>query len=131
MFCPGPLREWRNAESYNYTFSGRYITYAFFGNLALDAGVRTEFDLASISVSRLDKTPPRMALWTCFTCRTADGRYHSHGDADLAAGSPEAMKGQNAAAADGSVRWIKGADLMIYSTATLPTYGPKKTLSAQ
>ena len=125
MFCPGPLKEWRNPESPNYAATGsgaNYTTYAFFGGLDLAAPVRSAFGMGTqTQVARINQIPERLTLWSCLTCRTSDGRHHGHSDPD--AGST--VQGQNAARADGSVRWVSGQSLILYfSSSGLDLYGP-------
>lgn len=129
MICPGPLKTWRNGESTNYTPTGTFITYSYYGCTNLDAAVKTEFGLPSTTtqLTQLNKLPERFTIWSCLTARTSDGRFHAHSDPDLEAGSVTAVKGQNAARVDGSVRWVNGEDLILYQKATgVDSYGPRR-----
>jgi prepilin-type N-terminal cleavage/methylation domain-containing protein len=128
MFCPGPLKNWRYPDfNLDYATVGtgaKYTTYAYFGNLPLQAAVQTSFGLESATLTRVDKIPPRIALWTCFTYLDGNSRYHGHSDPD----SGTITQGQNAAQTDGSVRWVKGTSLISYHVFNnITTYGPSAT----
>ncbi|AHF91325.1 N-terminal cleavage protein [Opitutaceae bacterium TAV5] len=111
MYCPGPLKNWRNHESSNYTpVLGNYTTYAYWANLPLKSAVVTGYNLDSTTLQKIEQVPARFPLWTCVTTLTG-GRFHGHSDPDTGAST---VQGQNAARADGSVRWVKGENLISF-----------------
>jgi len=123
MYCPGPLKEWRDSSTPQYEDSpiGLYVTCAFFGNLDLSTGTApAAFKLVQNSVTNINNTPPTFTLWTCLTY-SGGGSYHGHSDPT----SSVMVQGQNAVRADGSVRWVTGDHLINYFVSTGVTfYGP-------
>jgi len=121
MYCPGALQEWRSPASTEYGVeTGNYVTYAYFGNLALAPEARAAFGLSTQSVLTNTKTTPaEISLWTCLTYKNGSS-YHGHSDPD----TPQVVQGQNAVRADGSVRWVSGRDLIPYFASNSTFYGP-------
>lgn len=122
MYCPGPLKEWRNPDSpgYRTDTSGLYLTYGYFGGIALKSAVQTGYGFPSASaLTKIGDVPVNFSLWTCLTYRDA-GRFHGHADPDIVA----AVQGQNAARADGSVRWVKGDKLVSFFENGPEFFGP-------
>jgi len=101
--------------------NGNYTTYSYFGYIPLAPGAETAFGITDQGVLKNAETiPADIGLWACLTDRNG-GRYHGHGDLDTA----QLVQGQNAAHADGSLRWVKGEDLIPYATADSIFYGPR------
>ena len=120
MYCPGALKEWRNETSAEYQpTTGNYVTYSYFGNLALTVEAQTAFGLSGTSVLKnMRTTPAGFTLWTCLTYKKGVG-YHGHSDPD----STSMPQGQNAAQADGSVRWVPAENLIAYFASDSTYYG--------
>ncbi|HEY9249943.1 MAG TPA: type II secretion system protein [Rariglobus sp.] len=121
MYCPGALQEWRNPATPEYAAdTGNYVTYSYFGNLALTAEVQTAFGLGGQSVlTGIKTTPAEITLWACLTYKNGSA-YHGHSDPNTA----QMVQGQNAVRADGSVRWVKGENLIPYFATNSTYYGP-------
>ncbi|MET0261717.1 MAG: type II secretion system protein [Rariglobus sp.] len=129
MFCPGPLKTWRNPETAGYAATGptaNYVTYSYYGNLPLKAPIVAGYGLGTQNVlKQRSQIPDRFPLWTCLTYRSA-GRAYGHSDPESTTGS---VQGQNAAHADASVRWVKGTSLIsYYENAGVDFYAPSPTL---
>jgi prepilin-type N-terminal cleavage/methylation domain-containing protein len=121
MYCPGALQEWRNPSTPEYGIEdGNYVTYAYFGNLALTAQVQTAFGLSGQPLlTNIKTTPSEITLWTCLTYGNGSS-FHGHSDPDSAG----MVQGQNAVRADGSVRWVSGQNLIPYFVSNSTFYGP-------
>ncbi|CAM2921720.1 type II secretion system protein [Rariglobus hedericola] len=129
MFCPGPLKAWRSTETPGYAATGttaNYVTYSYFGNLPLKAAIVAGFGAGTPNVlKQRSNVPDNFPLWTCLTYRSA-GRSYGHSDPEPVTGS---VQGQNAAHADGSVRWVKGPALVSYfESAGVDFYAPAPVL---
>lgn len=122
MFCPGPLREWRNASSPSYGgATPNFDTYAYYVWDNLSAAIKTEWGVTTASLNKINQLPPRFPLWGCLTFTNGTGNYgHSN------PGGAAPMDGQNTARADGSVHWRKGDELVSYGVADGNNYfGPR------
>lgn len=124
LYCPGPLKTVRGPDvTDNYQLQGgRYITYAYFGFTGLDSQVRTAFDLGpQTTLTKLESAPPNLALWTCLSFKRGQVCF-GHDDTPAMG----RFTGQNSARVDGSVRWTKGEDLIVYSSVGPDFYGPAR-----
>jgi prepilin-type N-terminal cleavage/methylation domain-containing protein len=121
MYCPGALQEWRSPASSEYGVeNGNYITYSYYGNLALTPEVQTAFGLGSQTVlSNTKTTPSQITLWSCLTYKNGSA-WHGHSDPN----TTQVVQGQNAVRADGSVRWVTGENLIPYFVSNSTFYGP-------
>lgn len=124
LYCPGALLDWRGPDNPNNpeyaAVDGNYITYSYFGYIALGTAARTAFGLDGSVLNNARAVPAGFGLWTCLTYGNG-GRYHGHADPD----TTEMVKGQNVAFGDGSVRWVKGENLIPYSSVDSTFYGPR------
>jgi prepilin-type N-terminal cleavage/methylation domain len=121
LYCPGPLKNWRNAE-YNSEYhpeTGHYGTYCYFGGMPLEGAANAAFQV-STPISRTTSYPPRMSLWSCLTFRGGAGTYFGHSGGNIAG----VVQSQNTALVDGSVHWVGGDKLIVYKIEnSTPFYG--------
>lgn len=123
MYCPGALQDWRNPASSQYEVeTGNYVTYAYFGNIALTAEAQNAFSLSGQNVlTNVKTTPAEITLWTCLTYKNG-AAYHGHSDPD----TTRMVQGQNAVRSDASVRWVTADNLIPYFASDSTYYGPKR-----
>ncbi len=122
LSCPGPLKQFRSPESAGYGGpNALYMTYSYYNLKTLSPEVFTAYRTTFKEIQRLSLIPSNFPLWSCIT--------YSNGTTFVGHSNPsttEEFEGQNAAYADGSVRWVAGADFMPFITEAPNTfYGPK------
>lgn len=122
LFCPGPLKDHRSAESDNYHGSGAlFITYAYYNLRRINPAILTAYGMSSgHDLRRTDTISPSFPLWGCLAVQVGSN-YMDHGTPN----KPGGFSGQNVASADGSVRWVPGDRLVPYITEGANIYhGP-------
>jgi|GEM_PF-2124734 len=122
LFCPGPLKDHRSAETSNYNGpTGLFITYAYYNLRRINPAILTAYGMASGNdLRRTDTISPNFPLWGCLTMQVGSN-YTDHGTPNL----PGGFSGQNVASVDGSVRWVPGDRLVPYITEGANIYhGP-------
>lgn len=112
LYCPGPLKNFIGPNTNNTNYSGAtavYITYSYYNLRRINTTVLADYGITNPNdLKKADRIPPRYPLWSCLTFERS-GSYIGHSEPNVAGGG---FSGQNMARADGSVHWVKGADLI-------------------
>lgn len=123
LFCPGPLKEARSAETNDYHGpTGLFISYAYYNMRQITPAILTAYGMTTgKDLRRTDTISPRFPLWGCLAVQVG-ANYMDHNTPN----QPGGFSGQNVACADGSVRWVPGDQLIPYITSGANIYhGPR------
>ena len=123
LFCPGPLKDYRNSTSNTYHGpEGLFITYAYYNQKLINPAILTAYGMTSGNdLRRTNTISPNFPLWSCLSVQLGSN-YMDHDTPN----QPGGFSGQNVASADGSVRWVAGDQLVPYITEGANIYhGPR------
>ncbi len=116
LYCPGPLKNFIGPDTGNTNYSGTgavYMTYSYYNLRRINPTVLADYGVTDpYNLRRADRIPARYPLWSCLTFERS-GAYVGHAEPNVIGGG---FSGQNMARADGSVHWVRGADLIPFVT---------------
>lgn len=105
MFCPGKLRQVRNAETSDYDTV--FITYQYFRS---DRPFKGSYQNNKPNMTYVSTYPAEAAIWGCLTVSKSNGVVLAHNEPEVS----KPVSGMNAVYLDGHGKWVNSENLEVY-----------------